>query len=165
MKTLLRDARESDVHAIGLIINHEIVHGTANYSYNELSAEDCEDWFQTKITNKRPILIAEIDGQIAGFGTYDQFRPKIGYRFTMEHTIYLHPDFRSKGIGTQLMSHLIERAKTDGMHAMIGGIDASNEGSIRFHERFGFQEVARFPEVGYKFDRWLDLVFMQLLLH
>lgn len=110
------------------------------------------------------MLVADLDGEVAGFATYGTFRPKPGYRFTVEHSVYLGESFRGKGIGTLLLTELIKIAKEAGVHTMIGGIDSSNEGSYLFHQKLGFKEVARLKEVGHKFGGWLDIIFMQLIL-
>ena len=99
-----------------------------------------------------------------GFGTYGTFREKIGYQFTVEHSIYVFDNFTGKGIGKLLLAALIELAKNQKLHAMIGAIDAENRSSIAFHEKFGFTLVGNIREVAFKFDRWLDLVLMQLIL-
>ncbi len=109
-------------------------------------------------------LIAHDAHGIAGFGSFGDFRAWSGYRFTDEHTLHVRADARGRGIGSQLLLELMERARTLGKHAMIAGIDADNAASIRLHERLGFTFGGRLREVGYKFDRWLDLVFLQRLL-
>ena len=98
------------------------------------------------------------------YGSYGIFRAWEAYKFSVEHSIYVQQDFQGQGIGKQLLIALVERAKKDGFHTMIAGIDADNEKSYAFHKKLGFVEVGKFKEVGYKFDRWLDLVFMQLML-
>jgi phosphinothricin acetyltransferase len=111
-----------------------------------------------------PVIVAEKDNEVVGFGTYGIFRPWDAYRFSVEHSIYTHHNFRGMGIGKLIMTELIKLAIEQGFHTMIAGVDASNKGSYGFHKKFGFQEIGTFKEVGYKFDRWLDLVFMQLFL-
>ncbi|MNL65968.1 N-acyltransferase YncA [compost metagenome] len=109
-------------------------------------------------------MVADLDGEVVGFGSYGQFREKIGYQFTVEHSVYVVDHVIGKGIGSQLLTELIRLAKEQGYHVMIGAIDADNAGSIAFHEKFGFVVTGTIREVGYKFDHWLDLVFMQLIL-
>jgi phosphinothricin acetyltransferase len=108
-----------------------------------------------------PVLVAEAEGAVAGFASFGDFRPWPGYRLTVEHTVHVHASRRGQGIGPQLIENLIARARTLGKHVMVAGIDADNHGSIRMHERLGFSRVARFQEVGVKFGRFLDLVFVQ----
>lgn len=164
MKVLIRAAKESDVPAILEINNHEILYSTVNYDYEPKTLEWQLDWFEQKIKAGFPVLVAETEGKVIGFSTYGTFRAKPGYRFTVEHSVYLSKEARGKGIGKLLMTDLIQIAKNSGYHTMIGGIDGSNEQSFRFHEKLGFREVARFKETARKFDSWLDLIFMQLML-
>ena len=111
-----------------------------------------------------PVVVAEDVGDVLGFATYGIFRPKEAYRHSVEHSIYLDPVHRGRGVGSQLMYHLIEIARASGCHIMIAGVDASNQASYHFHRKLGFIEVAHFKQIGFKFDRWLDLIFMQLFL-
>ena len=164
MNVLLRAARESDLPAILEINNHEILHSTVNYDFDPKTLDWQLDWFNQKNKAGFPVLVAEEKGKVVGFATYGTFRPKPGYRFTVEHSVYLSTGGRGKGIGKLLMQELIQIAKSSGFHTMIGGIDGSNEHSCRFHESLGFREVARFKETARKFDTWLDLIFMQLML-
>lgn len=161
---ILRQAMHADLGEILEIINHEIINSTINYDFIPKSLVEQFEWFDQKTKAGFPVLVAIIQEQVAGFATYGTFRPKPGYRFTVEHSVYLGEKFRGKGIGTLLLKELIQLAKETGMHTMVGGIDSSNLGSYQFHERLGFKEVARFREIGNKFDRWLDIIFMQLIL-
>ena len=160
-ETKVRFALEKDLQAILEINNHEIKHSTVNYDYAPKTLEFQNYWFQEKAKAGFPILIAERGKQIVGFATYGIFRPKPGYQFTVEHSVYIHSQFRGKGIGYSLMKELIAHAKEKGFHLMVGGIDARNFNSLHFHRKLGFQEVGRFKEVGWKFDQWLDLIFVQ----
>lgn len=161
---ILRKAEVADLEEILKINNHEILNSTINYDFEAKTLKEQTDWFNQKNLAGFPILVAVSDGKIAGFSTYGTFRQKPGYRFTVEHSVYLGENFRGKGIGTLLLSELIIIAKEAGFHTMIGGIDSSNKGSYLFHQKLGFKEVARFSEVGHKFGRWLDIIFMQLIL-
>ncbi|MFC0181610.1 phosphinothricin acetyltransferase [Pseudarcicella hirudinis] len=163
-KILLRDAAEADIADILEIVNEAILNTTAIYDYDVRSHEAQLAWFQQRKQENMPVIVAEKDGKTVGFGSYGIFRPKIGYRFSVEHSIYISGTCRGGGIGKLLMKELISRAKSDGLHTMIAGIDAENAGSIDFHKQFGFVETGRIREAAYKFDRWLDLVFMQLIL-
>jgi phosphinothricin acetyltransferase len=160
----IRTATPSDLPSILKIVNHAIANTTAIYDYNPRSLEDQTIIFETKKTKGFPLFIAEFENEILGFGTYDTFRTKLGYRFTVEHSVYVKEGFAGKGIGALLLQKLIETAKQEKYHLMIGVIDASNENSIRFHERFGFQSMGILKEVGFKFDRWLDANLMTLKL-
>jgi L-amino acid N-acyltransferase YncA len=121
-------------------------------------------WFEQMFNDGMPVIVAERQGEVIGYGSYNIFRPKIGYKFSVEHSIYLDEKSRGMGVGGKLLGSLIQRARESGLHSMIAGIDAANRGSIEFHKKYGFVEKGYLKEVGYKFDQWLDLVFMQLLL-
>ena len=164
MEITIRQANENDLEAILEIVNYSILHTTANYNYEVQTLEIQTKWLQQKHEQNFPVIVATQDNEVIGFGTYGMFREKIGYQFTVEHSIYVAPDLIAKGIGKLLMSELIELAKKQKIHTMIGGIDASNTYSIDFHKKFGFTECGIIREAGFKFDRWLDLQFMQLLL-
>ena len=110
------------------------------------------------------MLVAADDTGVIGFASFGDFRAWPGYRFTVEHSVHVRADRRSRGVGTALLTPLLARAAALGKHVMIAGIDADNTGSIRLHERLGFVEVAHFRQVGFKFGRWLDLVFLQRYL-
>lgn len=164
MKVTTRIAQEADMPVMLSIVNYEIRHSTAIYDYDPRSLADQLDWFRKKQQENQPVLVAELNGRVIGFATYGMFRPRIAYRFTVEHSIYIDVEVRGKGAGTLLMQQLIGLARKTGHHVMIAGVDASNQGSYAFHQKFGFTEVARLREVGFKFDRWLDLILMQLIL-
>ncbi|MFW0735908.1 N-acetyltransferase family protein [Flavobacterium sp. T12S277] len=164
MSLNLRPATTNDLEQILDIVNHSILHTTANYSYEIQTLEIQTQWFEDKKAKNLPVVVAELEGEVVGFGSYGQFREKIGYQYTVEHSVYVVDHVIGKGIGSQLLSELIRLAKEQGYHVMIGAIDADNAGSIAFHEKFGFVTTGTLREVGYKFDHWLDLVFMQLIL-
>ena len=164
MEITIRQANGNDLEAILEIVNYSILHTTANYNYDVQTLEIQTKWLQQKHEQNFPVIVATQDNEVIGFGTYGMFREKIGYQFTVEHSIYVAPHLIAKGIGKLLMSELIELATKQKIHTMIGGIDASNTYSIDFHKKFGFTECGIIREAGFKFDRWLDLQFMQLLL-
>lgn len=165
MSVIIRDANIEDVQEILEIINYEIIHSTSIYDYSEQNLEQREKWFQDKKSTNMPVIVAEVGNLVVGFGSYGIFRPKEAYKYCVEHSVYIHKDFRNLGIGKLILEHLINLASEQGFHTMIAGIDAENKDSIGFHKKFGFVEVGRIKESGYKFDRWLDLVFMQLFLN
>lgn len=162
--TILREATRSDIPEILDIINHEILHGTSVYDYNERTLDMQYQWFDKKKEQKYPIFVAVKGNEVVGYATYGMFRPWQAYKSTVEHSVYIKRGNRGAGIGEQLMKALIKSAADEGYHMMIGGIDASNQQSYNFHTKFGFKETGRLPQVAYKFERWLDLVFMQLML-
>lgn len=161
---MIRDAVLSDVNAILEIVNHEIKTSTVLYDYNERTLAFQQQWFLKKQADGLPVIVAEEEGKVLAFGTFGIFRPWDAYQYSVEHSIYVHKDARGKGVGKLLMAELIRLAKEMGFHTMIAGVDASNANSILFHEKFGFKEVGTFKEVGFKFNNWLDLTFMQLLI-
>lgn len=164
MSLILRPAVTNDLEKILEIVNFSILNTTANYNYDIQTIEVQTKWFEDKKAKNMPVVVAELDSEVVGFGSYGQFREKIGYQYTVEHSVYVVDNVIGKGIGSQLLTELIRLAKEQGLHVMIGAIDADNAGSIAFHEKFGFVATGTIREVGYKFDHWLDLVFMQLIL-
>lgn len=164
MSYLIRSYRESDAPEILEIINDSILNTTHNYDYEPKNLEEVTKIFEEKIRDGYPILIGELNAAVVGYATFGRFRAKPGYDKTIEHSIYLNKKAQSKGLGTEMMRQLIEIATEKGFHVMIAGMDSENSGSYQFHERLGFKEVACFSEVGFKFGKWLNLVFMQLIL-
>ena len=160
----IRVATELDIPAILEITNYEILNSTVLYEYEARSLDTQLQWFNDKMANGWPVLVAELNGAVVGFGTFGKFRERIAYRFSVEHSVYVHKDHRGKAIGNALMVELIRLAKTQGYHTMIAGIDSTNMGSVEFHRKFGFEVIGTFKEVGFKFDKWLNVVFMQLIL-
>ena len=160
----IRNAEEKDLPLILEIMNEAIENTTAIYDYYPRNNDYVKTWFAQKQSDSLPVLVCELNNQAVAYGTYGSFRERTAYKFSIEHSIYVHKNFQGKGIGKVLMKSLISAATEGGYHTMIAGIDASNEKSCAFHRQFGFEEVGRIKEVGFKFDRWLDLVFMQLLL-
>ncbi len=164
MSITIRKASIDDMHSVLEIVNYEILNTTAIWDYDIRTLPEQEFIFNEKAQKGFPFLVAEIDNKIVGFGTYGTFRFKIGYRFTVEHSVYIHQDFHGKGIGKLLLLELIEIAKNQQLHTMIGVIDSENTGSIAFHKKLGFHEVGHIKETGFKFNRWLDSVFVQIIL-
>jgi len=159
----IRPYKTDDTQAILDIVNHNILHSTSLYDYNIRSYEQQKTILEEKINKNFPVIVAELDGIVVGFGMYSEFRFREAYQFTVEHSVYVSEDFQSKGIGKQLLQELINLARKQKIHTMIGVIDSENQGSVVFHEKFGFKTVGIIKESGYKFDRWLDSVLMQLL--
>jgi phosphinothricin acetyltransferase len=157
----LADATEADLPALVAIYNEVIATSTAVYSSDPVTLADRREWWRTRTAQGYPVLVAHDSHGVCGFSTFGDFRAWPGYRFTVEHTVHVRADGRSRGVGTQLVQALFPRAAALGKHVMIAGVDAANAASIRFHERLGFTQSGRLREVGYKFDRWLDLVFLQ----
>jgi phosphinothricin acetyltransferase len=164
MQVSIRAYKNEDTQAILDIVNHSILHSTALYDYTIRTYEQQRIILEEKINKKFPVIVAEIAGQVIGFGMYSEFRFREAYQFTVEHSVYLDEKFQGKGIGKLLLARLIELAKTQKMHTMIGVIDSENQDSIAFHKKFGFKTVGVLNESGYKFDRWLNSVLVQLIL-
>jgi L-amino acid N-acyltransferase len=165
MNIRIRPAVSGDVPVILDIMNEAIIHTTSVYEYTPRPIEVQQAWFEKKQADAMPVLVAVNEEEVLGYGTYDVFRPRAAYRFTVEHSVYVAAPHRGLGIGAIILKALIHKALEEGYHTMIAGIDAANKGSIAFHRKYGFEEVGLLREVGYKFDRWLDLQFMQLILN
>ncbi len=161
---ILRDALESDLPAILEIYNDIILTTTAIYSEEPHTLQMRLDWFNERKQAGFPVIVAEQNGVLVGFATYGKFRVWPCYRFTVEHSLYVHRDNRGQGISKILLQEIISLAKSAGMHALIAGVDSENEISLQLHLKFGFTQVARFKEVGFKFNRWLDLIFLEMIL-
>ena len=161
---IVRDAGEADFPAILEIYNAAVLNETSIWS-DDLSdlAERRASW-QARTAQGFPVYVAEVNGVVSGYGTFGEFRAHQGYRFTVEHSIYVANTVQRRGIGSVLLTRLIAEARRTNKHAMIGGIASDNLASLALHQRFGFVETGRMPQVGFKFGRWLDLVFMQKLL-
>jgi len=164
MEVQIRSFEIKDTQSILEIINYNILNSTALYDYKTRDFETQKTILEEKIEKGFPVIVAESDGKIVGFGMYSEFRFREAYKFTVEHSVYVSSDEMGKGIGKKIMTQLIIIAKAQGLHTMIGVIDSENKSSIIFHEQFGFKTVGLIKESGYKFDRWLDSVIMQLLL-
>jgi phosphinothricin acetyltransferase len=157
----IADATEADLAGLVAIYNEVIATSTAVYSSDPVTLEERRAWWRTRTGQGYPVLVARDAQGVCGFSTFGDFRAWPGYRFTVEHTVHVRADGRSRGVGTLLVQALFPRAAALGKHVMIAGVDAANAASLRFHERLGFTQSGRLREVGYKFDRWLDLVFLQ----
>lgn len=158
-------AQAADVPAILAIYNHAVLNTTASYDYEPHTLDQRMAWFEQHQAMGLAMLVAMDDAnQVVGWGSLSKFREKIGYQYSVEHSVYVSVEHRRRGIGRLLLQSLIEAARVRGAHTIIGGVDASNEASRALHESLGFEAVAHFRQVGRKFDRWLDLVFFQLLL-
>jgi L-amino acid N-acyltransferase len=160
----IREAKKADLPEIKEILNNNIANTTVNFDYGLKDDIYMENWFAFKEAHNFPVLIAEIDKKVAGYASYGPFRPWDGYQFSIEHSIYTHDDYQRRGVGKALIQALIQEAKDGGYKTMIGCIDAKNINSIHFHQKYGFESIGKLQKVGYKFDDWLDCVFVQLLL-
>jgi L-amino acid N-acyltransferase len=160
----IRDAVQADFEEITAIYNEVLTHSTAIYNDRPAAAADRIAWWRTRLDQHYPVLVAADGKQICGFGSFGDFRPWPGYRYTVEGTVHVASPSRGRGVGSLLLKVLVERAKLAGKHSMIAGVDSENTTSLQFLERFGFHRVGYLPEVGYKFDRYLNLVLLQYWL-
>ena len=157
----ITDAVESDIPAITAIYNDVIRTSTAIFNDAPVSVEDRVAWWKARAAQGYPVLVARDENGLAGFATFGDFRPWPGYRFTVEGTIHIDASARRKGVGGALLEALIARARDAGKHVMVAGVDSENVASLRFLEQSGFERVGHLREVGHKFGRFLDLVFLQ----
>ncbi len=164
---VVRDARPEDVYVITDLHNALIPTTTITWTEDLETYEHRAEWFVRQQREGWPVLVADDAGTVVGFTTYEPFRGEgkwPGYRSTAELSIHVRESHWGRGVGRALVEVLVERARSAGIHVLIGAIDAENEPSLRFHERLGFIEVARMPQTGQKLGRWLDLVLMQRIL-
>ena len=161
---MIRPANEADLPGILTIYNDVIVNSTAVYTDDPVSLQNRKDWLDGRHAQHYPVLVSVDGSDVLGFASFGDFRPWPSYRHTVEHTVHVRSDRRGSGIGARLVRELVPIAIVLEKHVMIAGVDAANEGSLRFHERLGFERVAHLREVGNKFGRWLDLVFLQRFL-
>ncbi len=160
----VRLATENDLPQILDIYNEIIANTTAIYYYEPHTLEMRRQWFDERKQQGFPVFVAEEGGVILGMSSIGPFRVPTAYKYSVENTVHVAANARGRGVGKLLMPPIIDAAKRSGMHTIIAGIDATNEVSLHLHKSFGFVEVAHFKEVGFKFGRWLDLKFLQLIL-
>jgi len=147
------------------IFNDAILNSTALYDYKAREASAMGAWFAAKSVNSFPVIGFEDDaGTLVGFASYGTFRAFPAYKYSVEHSIYVHKDHRGAGIGRKLLAEIIKLAREQMVHTLIGGIDAANEASIAMHVNSGFEHAGTIRQAGFKFGRWLDLAFYQLIL-
>lgn len=161
---LIRHASADDCAAIADIYNHAVLHTAAIWNDATIDTENRLAWFYQRGNAGYPVLVAEENGQVMGYASFGDWRAFDGFRHTVEHSVYVHPEHYGKGIGRALMEKLITEARRIGKHVMIAGIESQNAASVALHHKLGFTITAQMPQVGTKFGRWLDLTFMQLQL-
>jgi L-amino acid N-acyltransferase len=162
--TKIRDATEADLPDILEITNEAIANTVAVWTLAPTTLAARRDWFNDRRSRGFPVLVAQADGSVIGFASFGDFRPWEGYLHSVEHSLYVRPEAQGRGVGKALLAALIHRATVMGKHVMIGGIEAGNAASVALHRRAGFEDAGTLREVGRKFDRWLDLLFMQKIL-
>ncbi|MBP1675961.1 MAG: acetyltransferase [Bacteroidetes bacterium] len=147
------------------IFNDAILNTTALYDYKPWTMDTMKVWFATKAEHGFPVIgLIDEDGRLMGFGSYGMFRVRPAYKYTIENSLYVHRDFRGRGLGKILLEQIINSAREQNFHCIVAVIDAENTLSVALHQKYGFQTVGTFKQVGYKFGRWLDAAFMQLML-
>jgi L-amino acid N-acyltransferase YncA len=160
---IVRQASSADGVAIASLLNALLATTSIEWTDEPRNERDIAEWLDEHET----VLVAQEGDEIVGVAAFGWFRNVVkwpGYRFTVENTIHIREDRWGSGVGRELMRALIDEAQTSGKHTMVAAVDGANEGSIRFHQRLGFVEVAHMPEIGAKFGRWQDLVILQLHL-
>ncbi|WP_223585536.1 GNAT family N-acetyltransferase [Microbacterium sp. OVT16B] len=160
----IRDAEIVDLETITEIYNDAVQNTTAIWNERTVDVDDRAAWLADRFRAGYPVLVASDDDGVLGYATFGDWRPHDGFRHTVEHSVYVRGDQRGRGIGKALMNELIARARAIGKHVMVAAVASENTGSIVLHERLGFIETGRMPQVGVKFGRWLDLTFLQLTL-
>ena len=161
----IHPASRADLRAIHEIYNDAVLNTTASYDYEPRTMEYRVAWFENHAEQRLPIFVAKADdGQVVGWSSLSRYHDRKGYQFTVENSVYVAAVHRGRGVGKMLVPPLIESARALGLRAIIAAIDAENQPSIRLHIRFGFERVGHFKQVGFKFGRWLDVVYLERLL-
>ncbi len=161
---LIRDAVDDDATAIAALYNDLGVATTATWRLEPVTADDRRAWLREQRAAGFPVLVAEDEGGVVAYAGYGTFRPLAGYRHTVENTMWVSPEAQGHGVGRRLMDELIARARRQGVHVMVGAVDADNHASLAFQRACGFAEVGRMPQTGRKHGQWRDLVLMQRVL-
>ncbi|HWK23715.1 MAG TPA: GNAT family N-acetyltransferase [Ureibacillus sp.] len=162
---MIRTMKLEDIESVLEIYNDAILNTTALYRTETETLEEKQIWFLENVKENNPMYIYEENGEVIGFATFKRFYPNEGYKFSMEHSVYVSSKHQGKGVGKQLFQKLIEEAKKRKVRTLIAVIDSENVGSIKLHEQFGFHLVGKLKHIGYKFGKWLDIVYYQLDLY
>ena len=163
MPPAIRPATESDLVAINDIYNHYVLHSNCTYQEEPETIENRRKWFHHH-GEKHPVIVAEMNGCVVGWGSLSAYHERSAYRHTVENSVYVHHQYHRQGIGSLLLQKLVDLAKNAGHRAIIAGIDSGQAGSVALHAKFRFQEVGRLKQVGFKSSRWLDVIYMELML-
>jgi L-amino acid N-acyltransferase YncA len=161
--TILRAATEADLVAINDIYNYYVLHSTCTYQEETETLDSRRTWFKHH-GEKHPVIVAEANGQVVGWASLSAYHTRSAYRHTVENSVYIHHQHHRHGIGTLLLQELIVRACNLGHHAIIAGIDADQPASVALHTKFQFVKVGHLKQVGLKCGRWLDVIYMELML-
>ena len=160
----IRLAAADDLSAINDIYNYYVPRSTCTYQLEPETIEARQAWFALHSPDRYPVLVAEVEGRIAGWGSLSMFRERAAYAPTVEASVYIHHEMHRRGLGKLLLVELIQRARATGFHSIIGGASADQTASIALQESLGFRRIAHLVEVGYKFGKWLDVIYLQLML-
>jgi L-amino acid N-acyltransferase len=160
----IRLAISADLPAVNHIYNYYVLNSTCTYQLEPETLEGRTAWFEQHSPESHPVTVATIDGKVVGWGALSQFRPRAAYGHTVEASVYLRHDVHRRGIGKSLLLDLIARARAAGYHTLIGGASADQTASLALQDSLGFVQVAHLKEVGFKFGRWLDVIYSQIML-
>lgn len=163
MTPFLRPATVADLPAISAIYNHSVHTSTCTFALEPETLADRERWFAGR-TAAHPVLVAEAGGEVVGWAALSAWNPRAGYSRSVEWSVYIREDWQRKGVASALLKELIPLAKAAGHHTIIGGVSGDQTPSLELHRRHGFEQVAHFKETGYKFGKWLDVIYLQLML-
>jgi L-amino acid N-acyltransferase len=163
MECIVRLARSDDLERINEIYNYFVVHSTCTYQETPETMEARRLWFADHDA-EHPVTVAEVEGRVQGWGALSPFQKRSAYRFSTENSVYVDRDWHRRGLGGVILADLIRRGRAAGHRTIIAGIDATQDASVAIHVRFGFERVAHLKQVGFKFGRWLDVIYMQLML-
>lgn len=164
MDVAIRKVEDSDAGAIAAIYAHHVLNGTATYDVDPPSIDQTLAKIRRVTGESWPFIVAEVEGLVAGYAYATQFRDRAAYRFTAEDSIYVHPEMTGRGVGKALLRALIDQSLAYGFRTIIAVIGGAEPASIAVHASCGFREMGRLKGVGFKFDRWLDSLYMQLEL-
>jgi phosphinothricin acetyltransferase len=161
---IIRDAGAADLPTINDIYNHYVLHSTCTYQLEPETLADRQTWFDAHVREHYPVIVAQVDGRVVGWGSLSKFHARAGYAPSVEASVYIAQEYHRRGLGRTLLTHLIERARRAKFHTVIGGASADQSASIALQESLGFTRVAHFKEVGQKFGQRLDVIYLQLML-
>lgn len=159
----IREAVIEDLPNLLMIYNHAVRTSAATFDLEEWTLEERREWF-SHYGGPYPLIVAVVDGVVVGYSSLSPFRQKAAYAKTVEISVYIDPKFWGRGIGKILMEEILKRAKELQYHIVISGITAGNDASVKLHEKFGFSYIGTFHEVGWKFNKWQDVMFYELIL-
>ncbi len=163
MESNIRAAKEADIARITEIYNWAVANTTASFDINPQTVEQRKEWF-SHYNKRHPLIVYELEGDIAGYACLSEFRSKEGFKDTCELSVYIDPAYQKRGIGRELMGNIIELGRNKGFHTIVSVITSDNEVSVKMHEKFGFVFFGELKEVGFKFGKYLDCLFYQLFL-